>query len=118
MYKISKEFNFSASHRLTKVEPGHPCSKSHGHNYKVLVELQAGELNQQEFVVDYRKLAPVKRFIDEFFDHQDLNEVFPLEPTAENIARYLFSVFKQDFPSLSAVEVSETDKTRARYEKA
>ena len=38
-FAISKEFHFSASHRLEGLHDGHPCGRMHGHNYVVEIEL-------------------------------------------------------------------------------
>lgn len=117
MYKISKEFHFSASHVLHGLEPDHPCGRMHGHNYTVKVELAGPTLNNVGFITDYNDLGPIKRFIDNKMDHRHLNDVFPsMQPSAELLARELFELFKPDFPNLSAVEVKETPKTVARYE--
>ena len=116
MYKIRKEFHFSASHQLKGLPDDHPCSRAHGHNYIVTVELCSLQINEVGFVTDYRALEPIKKWIDEHFDHQHLNEVMPLNPTAERMAKFLFEMFTSSFPQLCAVEVSETPKTSARYE--
>ena len=113
MYNISKEFHFSASHQLTGLEDCHPCSRLHGHNYIVRVTLQ-GELNDVGFVVDYRELEPIKTWIDSVLDHQHLNNVFKFNPTAENMARFIYDKFKPSFP-ISSVSISETQKTWATY---
>ena len=42
MYRITKEFHFSASHQLKDLPDDHPCARMHGHNYVVVIEL-AGE---------------------------------------------------------------------------
>ena len=115
MYIIRKEFHFSASHFLEGLPTEHPCSRLHGHNYIVTVELSLVKLNPPGFVVDYRALEPIKKFIDEKFDHQNLNDKMSCNPTAENIAKVIFNCFKGQFPQLTAVEVSETPKTVARY---
>ena len=115
MYKIRKEFSFSASHQLNGLPEDHPCSRLHGHNYVVTVELKSVGLNEIGFIRDYRALEPIKKFIDSHFDHQHLNEQMLLNPTAENIAAYLFDMFKPMYPELCAVEVSETPKTNAVY---
>jgi 6-pyruvoyltetrahydropterin/6-carboxytetrahydropterin synthase len=115
MYKITKEFHFSAGHRLVGLPPEHPCSNIHGHNYIVTVELESSALNAVGFIVDYRELQPIKDWIDTHFDHQFLNDKMTCNPTAENIAKILFTQFKLFFPQLRAVEVSETEKTKARY---
>lgn len=116
MYKISKQFAFSASHILEGLPQEHPCSRLHGHNYVVTVHLKAGQLNDVGFVKDYRELDSVKRYIDDTLDHRHLNDIFSFNPTAENMAKYLYDVFKKDIPELYAVEVSETPKTTAIYE--
>ncbi len=55
--------------------------------------------------------------MDEVLDHKFLNEVFPLHnTTVENMSKILFDYFKQDYPLLHAIELSETPKTNCRYE--
>ena len=116
MYKISKQFSFSASHQLNGLPTDHPCSSLHGHNYIVTVYLKSQMLNETGFVRDYRSLDIVKKFIDETLDHRHLNDVLRFNPTAENMAKFLYDTFKQAIPELYAVEVSETPKTSAMYE--
>lgn len=119
MYTIRKSFSFAASHQLLGLAKEHPCTRLHGHNYMVTVELQSENLNEIGFVKDYRALDPIKKFINERLDHRHLNDVLnPTNPTAENIAFYLFQNFKESFPQITAVEVQETDKTMARYEES
>ena len=94
MYTISKMFAFSASHQLHGLPLEHPCSRLHGHNYEIIVELRADTLNNVGFVKDYRELDGLKIYIDDVLDHRDLNNVLHFNPTAENIARHLFEEFK------------------------
>ena len=123
MYTISKEFHFSAGHHLEGLPKEHPCSTFHGHNYIVIVELEAEELDGPGFVLDYRALEPIKKFIDSTLDHKDLNVVLSFNPTAENIAKYIFEKVQELFTlmyvrsgiKLSSVSVKETDKTLAKY---
>jgi len=116
MYKISKQFTFSASHILDELPDGHPCACLHGHNYVVTLHLRSEELNDYGFVRDYRDLNFVKEYLNNTLDHRHLNDIIPYHPTAENIARYLFEIFAKKLPELYAVEVSETPKTSAMYE--
>ena len=123
MYRISKEFHFSASHQLDHLPEGHQCARMHGHNYVVIVELEHDELNTDGFVVDYGKLDSFKEFIDEIFEHRHLNEVLDsgLATTAENLAKYFYDLLRNEYYGVgyywlvSAVTVKETDKTAARY---
>lgn len=116
MYKISKQFAFSASHILEGLPEDHPCSRLHGHNYIVTVYLKADTLNEVGFVKDYRELSLIKKYIDDNLDHRHLNDVFTVNPTAENMARELYTIFVKEIPQIYAVEVSETPKTSAIYE--
>lgn len=116
MYKISKQFAFSASHILEGLSDDHPCSRLHGHNYIVTIHLKSETLNEVGFVKDYRELSIVKEYIDNNLDHRHLNDVFSVNPTAENMARELYAIFVKEIPQIYAVEVCETPKTSAIYE--
>jgi len=116
MYKISKQFSFSASHILDGLAKDHPCGRLHGHNYIVIVHLKSEKLNRAGFVKDYNELDCVNKYINEHLDHRHLNDIFGFNPTAENMAKFLFDHFKNDFPELYAVEVCESPKTTAIYE--
>lgn len=117
MYRITKQFSFSASHRLDHLPEEHPCSQLHGHNYVVEVVLASRELNPDGFVRDYGELDPLKSFVDERLDHRHLEDVLPegMVTSAENIARYLYDFAADRWPEVAAVRVSETPKTWAEY---
>ncbi|WP_265499190.1 6-pyruvoyl trahydropterin synthase family protein [Paracoccus beibuensis] len=115
MFRITKEFHFSASHRLDHLAPDHQCARLHGHNYIVVVELAAAGLNSDGFVRDYHELAPLKDHIDGTFDHRHLNDVLDGPTTAENLARHFFQWSRARWPEVSAVRVSETPKTWAEF---
>ena len=116
MYRISKQFSFSASHVLGHLPDEHPCARMHGHNYLVTVHLKSESLNEYGFVKDYKTLKIVKQFIDQTLDHQHLNDCMSVPPTSENIAHFLYEQFKPEIPELYAVEVSETPQTSCIYE--
>lgn len=116
MFRITKEFHFSASHQLTHLPANHQCARLHGHNYIVVVELAGETLNADGFVRDYHELKVLKTYIDEEFDHRHLNDVMGTSmSTAENLARHFYDWCKARFPETSAVKVSETPKTWAEY---
>ena len=116
MYKISKQFSFCASHVLNLLPEDHPCSRLHGHNYRITLHLKSETLDQYGFVKDYHALNPVRQFIAETLDHQHLNDCMSYPPTSENIARFLYERFKPEISELCAVEVSETPQTTCIYE--
>lgn len=116
-YQISKLFEFSASHILKGLPDGHQCGRLHGHNYRVEVVLRGDTLSEVGFVRDYGELALFKRFLDDTCDHRHLNDVFPFNPTAENLAKCWFDWCVERWPEVVAVRVSETPKTWAEYRK-
>lgn len=120
MFTITKEFGFEAAHYLRGLPDGHQCARLHGHSYRVQVVLEAQTLDDRGFVRDYGDLSLVKAFLDSVFDHRCINEVAEKfrelrQPTAENIARFLFMQFGECWPELTAVRVSETGQTWAEY---
>lgn len=115
MYTISKEFHFSAAHQLNGLPDNHQCSRLHGHNYIVVVELQCNQLNDVGFVVDYGNLSPLKTYIDNILDHRNLNDVLPFQTSAENLAKHFYEFCKEHWDETSSVKVSETPKTWAIY---
>jgi len=116
MYTIYKEYHFSASHQLHQLPSDHPCSRMHGHNYVVEVELQSETLNQYGFVRDYRELDDLKQYIDDQFDHNHLNDILGDDNvTAEQIARHFYEWCKDRWSEVTAVRVRETPKSCAEY---
>ena len=116
MYRISKEFHFSASHQLTDLPIDHQCAHLHGHNYIVVVELTAEKLNCHSFIRDYQDLSALKHYIDEALDHKHLNDVLGHDQTtAERLAKHFYDWCAPLWPEVSAVKVSETPKTWAEY---
>lgn len=121
MYTISKEFHFSSSHQLDHLPSDHPCSRVHGHNFTVIVEFETVQLNNDYFVIDYRKLSPIKNWIDDVLDHRHLNDLFHFPITSENLAKFLFLKFTQMMQhetnaKIKSVSLKETDKTLAKYD--
>jgi len=115
MYRISKRFEFSASHQLRGLPPAHQCGRLHGHNYTVEVVLESTAIDHTGFVRDYGELAPLKKWLDDTFDHRHVNDTLP-QPTAEWMAKFIFDKAASMFHEVVAVTVSETGKTTATYE--
>lgn len=115
MFRITKEFHFSASHQLSHLPADHQCARLHGHNYIVVVELAAPALNADGFVRDYHELRSLKAYIDDSFDHHHLDDILDVPSTAENLARHFYDWCKARWQETAAVKVSETPKTWAEY---
>jgi 6-pyruvoyltetrahydropterin/6-carboxytetrahydropterin synthase len=120
MFEVEITASFSAAHRLREYHG--KCEHLHGHNYKVLVAARSGTLGTGGMLIDFTLLKRAANTVLEKLDHTFLNEMPPfdkIEPSAENIAAYLFSQFadilgdKSDL--LYSVSVWESDTSRATY---
>lgn len=118
MYNLTIETEFAAAHRIK--EAGGKCENLHGHTWKVQVTLQGKKLDERGILIDFREVKEiVKKSLDKL-DHQYLNEVLKnIEPTTENIAKYLFEKLEKELNlervKLSKVKVGESDKTWVSY---
>jgi len=114
---ITKDFHLSYSHQLAGLPDGHPCGRVHGHNAIVRVTLGQQGLDAVGFVLDYGCLKPLSTWLDETLDHRHLNDVLSVNPTAENLARFVFDFIELSHPEwpLTSVGWSETPKTWAVY---
>lgn len=85
---VSKDFEFSASHFLTKYHG--KCERLHGHNYKLRISV-AGPIGENGMVVDFVLLKKlVKEKIIDRLDHFHLNDFFE-NPTAEITAQWIWN---------------------------
>ena len=109
MFYIQKRMEISAAHRLN-LSYESKCQNLHGHNWHVTIYCKAEELNQDGMVCDF---THIKKAIHEKLDHQYLNDIFPFNPTAENMARWMC----EQIPTCYKVSVQESDGNIATYEK-
>ncbi len=131
MFEVRVEADFSAAHFLRDYNG--KCENLHGHNYKVYAHVRGSQLNEGGMLLDFTKLKAALRAVCEELDHTNLNdfEYFDQNPSAERIAMYIasgiLSRLSEDGLDLSkpadgnpraflyAVDVFETDTSRARY---
>lgn len=115
MYEISKKFRFEASHSLILVGENHPCHSMHGHSYIAEFTFRSPILNNKDFLIDFRELDDIKKFIDKNLDHKNLNDVLLFPTTSENIAKWLYDEWKDTYPQLYSVTIKETENSSATY---
>jgi 6-pyruvoyltetrahydropterin/6-carboxytetrahydropterin synthase len=121
MFEVCVEHTFAAGHALRDYYG--KCENVHGHNYRVQVRVVGPELDKTGMLVDFVLLKRLLRGATDRMDHQFLNELEPFDrinPSAENIARYLFDEISgklrlENAAELEEVKVWETDIQFAVY---
>ncbi|RMG03798.1 MAG: 6-carboxytetrahydropterin synthase QueD [Nitrospirae bacterium] len=120
MYELMIEDTFSAAHQLRGYRG--KCEELHGHNWKVQIHVSAESLNEIDIAVDFHDLKRWTKEILSQLDHGFLNDIFPfteINPSSENIARWIFESLKKKIDSedvrLTAVTVWESDSASATY---
>ncbi|MET7772110.1 6-carboxytetrahydropterin synthase [Nocardia sp. NPDC005366] len=123
-FRISRSFNFCASHQLSSLPVEHKCSRLHGHNYTVTVALGAPTLDEYGFVTDFANLSPLDEYLRTRFDHRHLNDVVDFAPTSELLAQHLGCWFVAEVEPhlggarLVSMTVSETSHSAACWERS
>lgn len=131
MYGVTRVIHFCYGHRLLNYEG--KCRYLHGHNGRVEIELGSERLDERGMVRDFNEIKEtIQAWIDQELDHKMLlnrkdsalpllrqlgEPVFVMEtnPTAEAIARLIFTyTASQGFP-VTAVRLWETDHSVATY---
>ena len=114
--RIYKELSFEAAHRLPNVPPGHKCARLHGHSYRVEVHVEGAVGSESGWVMDFADIQAAFAPLHEQLDHYYLNEVEGLaNPTAENLARWIWVRLEGRLPGLCEVVVRETCTSGVRY---
>lgn len=108
--RLTKRYYLECAHQLSGLRPNHKCMRLHGHNYIFDLTVapkprseKAGvdfEVMKNGMVVDVEELdiivGPIFKKIDHTFLNESLNDgtsagkVAASQPTAENIATYLW----------------------------
>lgn len=119
MYEVIIENKFSSAHFLRDYHG--KDEDLHGHNWKVQVKFRGEKLVEREqYLVDFIEVRSVLEKIIKKIDYKNLNEIPPFDkvnPSAENIARWICTEFIETFPAIppSCVTVWETEDGAASY---
>lgn len=132
MFTITKEIHFCYGHRL--MAHSGKCRHLHGHSVKAAITVAAPELNSQGMVCDFADVAAVAAaYIDAELDHNLLlhrddplipaltahgERFMPLDehPTAEVLAKLIFSYMKTSGFHVRSVALWETASACATYQ--
>lgn len=119
-YRLKVVTEFASAHTLRDY-PG-ACSRMHGHNWKVELEAIATSLDEMGMGVDFKQMKTIAREVGDRLDHRYLNELEPfteINPTAENIAAYMYheisAQLNTDSIKVSALTLWETERACVTY---
>jgi 6-pyruvoyltetrahydropterin/6-carboxytetrahydropterin synthase len=132
--RITRLYNFEAAHRILGYDKA-SCGSLHGHSYRVEVTLEADEVNEFGFVLDFNEMKRLQVWIDAHLDHAtlvderdaalrqfltesgDRHSVMQGGTSAESIADLLRGqaarLFENERVRVVAVSVKETGKCGA-----
>lgn len=112
--------DFASAHSLR----GYPgdCAKLHGHNWKIEVQVSGDKLNEIGMLVDFKEIKRHAKEVIAELDHTFLNDHSHFKeknPTAENIAEYLYQQIQQRIQSstvrMHSLTVWENDRNCVIY---
>ena len=111
---------FAAAHQLREYEGG--CERLHGHNWKIEVRVRGEELEGNGLLIDFRLIKSATKKAVDSLDHRFLNDLDPFKtvnPSSENIARYIFQFISDELNSdrvrVNMVTAWESDTACASY---
>ena len=120
MYILRVKDKFSSAHFIERY-PG-KCSNLHGHNWWVEVVIVVNELNDIGISIDFGDAKKVLKSLTDYLDHKLLNELEEfkgINPTAENISKFIFEKLKPEYEKLNGrlikVILWETENNRIEY---
>jgi len=119
-YTLKVLADFAAAHTLRGYAGA--CNRMHGHNWKIEAEVEASALNDMGMAIDFKDIKTAVRAIAAELDHYYLNDLEPfreINPTAENIAQYIFQTLAKRLNTatvtVSAITLWETERACVRY---
>lgn len=119
-YQLKIVTDFASAHTLRDY-PG-ACSRMHGHNWKVEVEVIANALDNVGMGIDFKEIKKCTKQVTAELDHRYINEIKPFDeinPTAENIAAYIYKgvgeLINNERVQVTSVTLWETERACVRY---
>jgi len=120
MYELKIITHMACAHQLREFEGR--CENLHGHNWKIEVFVTGNELEPNGILIDFKRIKSVTEKVIDELDHKFLNdlEYFKgVNPSSENIARYIFKALGYALNSnnarVSRVTAWESDNACASY---
>ena len=120
MYELKIITQMACAHQLREFEGR--CENLHGHNWKIEVFVTGEELEPNGILIDFKRVKTATEEVIDQLDHKFLNDVEyfrRVNPSSENIARYIFRALEQTLNNekvrVSRVTAWESDTACASY---
>jgi len=133
-FVIRKQFKFEGAHQLFTSFSECCNQQIHGHSYVVDVFFMSNKLNKDGMVIDFGEIKSKinkymnswdhaivmprmfpKEYIDMLKKHNKKIMIVDYNPTAENMAKYMYEYISDKIPETLKVRVSETATGFAEY---
>jgi 6-pyruvoyltetrahydropterin/6-carboxytetrahydropterin synthase len=115
-FELRQHFQIESARRLPNLPASHPCSRLHGHSFKITLTLVGERDEKLGWVTDYHQITEGMKPILGQLDHHVLNEVEGLSnPMSENLALWIFERARKTWPHLTRVTICETANTECSY---
>ena len=117
-YQISIQSHFDSAHHLVGYQG--ICQYNHGHRFLCQVTIEGNELDSRGILIDFKVIKDILGEIIKRFDHHNLNDIAPFNegwqnnPTAENLAKYIYNQMRE-LKGLKKVRVYESPDCFAEY---
>lgn len=120
IFEVCVTTDFSAAHSLRGYQGD--CARVHGHNWIIEVFVRCKELDEVGIGIDFMDVKKAVKDVLQGLDHFNLNDLpafRKVNPTSENIARFLYKELGNKLNSavvkVSRIKVSETPGAGAFY---
>jgi 6-pyruvoyltetrahydropterin/6-carboxytetrahydropterin synthase len=114
--EIFSVYHFEAARRLPNLPANHPCSKLHGHSFRLEIFVSGPVDQHTGWVMDFEELDAAFEPIKAKLDHRYLNDIPWLgNPTSERLAQWIWQQLKPELPGLSKLVIHETHRSGCVY---
>ncbi|MCL1833725.1 MAG: 6-carboxytetrahydropterin synthase QueD [Leptospirales bacterium] len=122
MFVLTIEDYFSSAHQLRGYKG--KCENIHGHNWRVILNVQGEVLNEIGLLIDFNDLKGILKKITGSLDHKNLNDIEPfttLNPSSENIAEFIAAKAQEEIAkvdgslNVESVTIWESHTSRCTF---
>ena len=122
MFELNVTAEFEAAHKINGYNG--KCQRLHGHNWVVEAVVIGEKLDELGMLIDFKVLkSELNKVLDEL-DHMYLNDLPMFQtknPTAENLAKYIFHklsesyIFSDSRAKVQSIKIHESPKSCVIY---